>query len=325
MELLGKIAKKIHHCYKINNNNFILLAARSSLMNINLFESIRIFIEIIESGSLSRAAENLQIHRPAVTKALQLLEQHSGTRLLQRTTRRSSLTPDGDAFYRRSKPLLAQADELLESFGAGRAIHGQLRVDMPIAFAALRVIPNLPDFYRQHPEIDIILSSSDRRRDMLREGLDCVLRVGELDDGDYIARKVGNIKITTCASPAWLAQHGTPETLDDLHQHQAINWVNNNSRQIHPWTFTTPEGIAEITLPGKLVVDNSEAYIAAGLAGLGLMQGMTLFLQPYLDRGLLVEVLPEHRSPDRKLSLLYPHRHLSRKVRVFTEWLESLV
>lgn len=294
-------------------------------MQINLFESIRIFIEIVESGSLTQAAENLRVHRPAVTKALQLLEQHSATRLLQRTTRRISLTPDGEAFYRRSKPLLAQADELLESFGADRPIHGQLRIDMPISFAALRVIPNLPDFYRQHPEIDIILSSSDRRRDMLRDGLDCVLRVGKLDDGDYIARKIGNIKITTCASPAWLAQHGTPETLDDLRKHQAINWINNSSRHIQPWTFTTPEGVAEIALPGKLVVDNSEAYIAAGLAGLGLMQGMNLFLQPYLDRGLLVEVLPDYRSPDRKLSLLYPHRHLSRKVRVFTEWLESLV
>lgn len=323
--MLGKIAKKIHHCYKIHNNNFILLVAKTSFMQINLFESIRIFIEIIESGSLTQAAENLQIHRPAVTKALQLLEQHSGTRLLQRTTRRISLTPDGEAFYRQSKPLLVQADELLESFGSGRAIHGQLRVDMPISFAALRVIPNLPDFYRQHPEIDIILSSSDRRRDMLREGLDCVLRVGALDDGDYIARRIGNIKITTCASPAWLAKNGTPATLDDLREHQAINWVNNNSRQIYPWTFTTPEGTAEIKLPGKLVVDNSEAYIAAGLAGLGLMQGMNLFLQPYIDRGLLVEVLPDYRSPDRKLSLLYPHRHLSRKVRVFTEWLESLV
>jgi DNA-binding transcriptional LysR family regulator len=102
--LLGKIAKKIHHCYKINNNHFILLAAKASLMQINLFESIRIFIEIVESGSLTQAAENLQVHRPAVTKALQLLEQHSGTRLLQRTTRRISLTPDGEAFYRRSKP-----------------------------------------------------------------------------------------------------------------------------------------------------------------------------------------------------------------------------
>ncbi|MBT2028899.1 LysR family transcriptional regulator [Enterobacter roggenkampii] len=245
-------------------------------MQINLFESIRIFIEIVDSGSLTQAAENLQVHRPAVTKALQLLEQHSGTRLLQRTTRRISLTPDGEAFYRRSKPLLAQADELLESFGADRPIHGQLRV-------------------------------------------------GELDDGDYIARKIGNIKITTCASPAWLAKHGTPETLEDLRKHQAINWINNSSRHVQPWTFTTPEGVAEIALPGKLVVDNSEAYIAAGLAGLGIMQGMNLFLQPYIDRGLLVEVLPEYRSPDRKLSLLYPHRHLSRKVRVFTEWLESLV
>lgn len=323
--MLGKIAKNIHHCYKINNNHLILLAAKTSLMQINLFESIRIFIEIVESGSLTQAAENLQVHRPAVTKALQLLEQHSGTRLLQRTTRRISLTPDGEAFYRRSKPLLAQADELLESFGTDRAIHGQLRVDMPVSFATLRVIPNLPDFYRQHPGIDIILSSSDRRRDMLRDGLDCVLRVGELEDGDYIARKIGNIKITTCASPAWLAKHGVPETPDDLRKHQAINWINNRSRHIHPWTFTTPEGVAEITLAGKLVVDNSEAYIAAGLAGLGLMQGMNLFLQPYIDRGLLVEVLPGYRSPDRKLSLLYPHRHLSRKVRVFTEWLESLV
>lgn len=294
-------------------------------MQINLFESIRIFIEIVESGSLTQAAENLQIHRPAVTKALQLLEQHSGTRLLQRTTRRIDLTPDGEAFYRRSKPLLAQADALLESFGPDQVLRGQLRVDMPIAFASMVVIPRLPEFYRQHPDIDIMLSSSDRRRDMLRDGLDCVLRVGELDDGDYIARRIGNIRIKTCASPDYLAVHGTPETLDDLQKHRAINWINTNSRQIKPWTFTTPEGTAEMTLPGKLVVDNSQAYIAAGLAGLGVMQGMNLFIQPYLDRGQLVEVLPGCPSPDRKLSILYPHRHLSRKVRVFTEWLESLL
>lgn len=294
-------------------------------MQINLFESIRIFIEIIEAGSFTQAAENLQIHRPAVTKALQLLEQHCGTRLLQRTTRRINLTPDGEAFYRQSKPLLSQADALLESFGTDRALHGQLRVDMPVAFATLLVVPHLPDFYRQHPGVEIILSSSDRRQDMLRDGLDCLLRVGELDDGDYIARKLGSIKMTTCASPAYIASHGAPQTLEDLQEHQAINWVNSSSRQIMPWTFATPEGIAEMTLPGKLVIDNSETYLSAGLAGLGLVQGMNLFLQPYLDRGLLVEVLPDNPSPDRKLSLLYPHRHLSRKVRAFTEWLESLL
>jgi DNA-binding transcriptional LysR family regulator len=294
-------------------------------MQINLFESIRIFIEIVESGSLTRAAENLQIHRPAVTKALQQLEQHSGIRLMQRTTRRINLTPEGEEFYRRSKPLLAQTDDLLESFSADRVLHGQLRVDMPIAFAALLVVPNLPDFYREHPDIEIILSSSDRRRDMLRDGLDCVLRVGELDDGDYIARKMGAIKMTTCASPAYLATQGTPETLEALRQHQAVNWINSSSRQIMPWTFQTPEGPAEISLSGKLVLDNSEAYIAAGLAGLGILQGMNVFLQPYLNSGRLVEVLPDYPVPPRQLSLLYPHRHLSRKVKVFAEWLESLL
>lgn len=294
-------------------------------MQINLFESIRIFIEIVESGSFTQAAENLSIHRPAVTKALQLLERHSGTRLMQRTTRRINLTPDGEEFYRRSKPLLAQADELLESFSSDKVLHGQLRVDMPIALAALLVIPRLPDFYKTYPGIEIILSSSDRRRDMLRDGLDCILRVGELEDGDYIAHRMGDIKMTTCASRGYIALYGKPETLEDLKNHQAINWVNSSSRQIMPWTFATPKGIEEIILPGKLVVDNSEAYVSAGLAGLGLLQGMNVFLKPYLDSGQFVEVLPGYPSPDRNLSLLYPHRHLSRRVRVFTEWLESLL
>ncbi|MBE4964452.1 LysR family transcriptional regulator [Enterobacter cloacae complex sp. P24RS] len=294
-------------------------------MQINLFESIRIFIEIVESGSFTQAAENLGIHRPAVTKALQLLERHSGTRLMQRTTRRINLTPDGEEFYRRSKPLLAQADELLESFSSDKVLHGQLRVDMPIALAALLVIPRLPDFYKTYPGIEIILSSSDRRRDMLRDGLDCILRVGELEDGDYIAHRMGDIKMTTCASRGYIALYGKPETLEDLKNHQAINWVNSSSRQIMPWTFATPKGIEEIILPSKLVVDNSEAYVSAGLAGLGLLQGMNVFLKPYLDSGQFVEVLPSYPSPDRNLSLLYPHRHLSRRVRVFTEWLESLL
>jgi DNA-binding transcriptional LysR family regulator len=294
-------------------------------MQINLFESIRIFIEIVEAGSFTQAAENLRIHRPAVTKALQLLEQHCGTRLMQRTTRRIDLTPDGEAFYRRSKPLLAQADELLESISSERVLHGQLRVDMPIALAALLVIPRLPEFYSKYPDIEIVLSSSDRRRDMLRDGLDCILRVGELDDSDYVPHRMGNIKMTTCASPGYIALHGMPETLENLRDHQAINWVNSNSRRTMPWTFTTPEGPREMTLSGKLVVDNSEAYVAAGLAGLGLVQGMNVFLKPYLDSGQLVEVLPGNPSPDRKLTLLYPHRHLSHKVRVFTEWLERLL
>ena len=294
-------------------------------MQMNLFENIKIFIEIVDSGSFTQAAENLQIHRPAVTKALQQLEQESGVRLLQRTTRRINLTSEGEEFYRRSKPLLAQADDLLESFAPERPLHGQLRVDMPIAFARLIVVPKLPEFYRAHPDLEIILSSSDVRRDMLRDGLDCVLRVGALDDGDYVARPLGNIKMTTCASPEYLAQYGVPKTPDDLQHHQGVNWINTSSRQVMPWCFQLDSATEEIALPGKLILDNSEVYIAAGLAGLGLLQGMNFFLQPYIDNGQLVEVLPDYPSPRRRLSLLYPHRHLSHKVRVFAEWLEGLI
>jgi DNA-binding transcriptional LysR family regulator len=301
------------------------LAEKTLNMQINLFESIKVFIEIIESGSFTRAAENLQIHRPAVTKALQQLEQHCGVRLLQRTTRQIHLTPDGEEFYRRCKPLLAQADDLMESFAPERPLRGQLRIDMPIAFAKLLVVPNLPAFYRQHPEIEIVLSSSDRRRDMLREGLDCVLRIGELADGDYIARNLGSVGMRTCASPAYLAEHGIPGSLDDLQRHQAINWLNNSNHQTMRWVFQTPAGPQEMALPGKLVLDNSETYIAAGLAGLGLLQGMDIFLKPYLDSGHLVEVLPEYPVPPRKLSLIYPHRHLPRKVSIFAEWLATLL
>ena len=276
-------------------------------MQMNLFENIKIFIEIVDAGSFAQAAENLQIHRPAVTKALQQLEQESGVRLLQRTTRRLYLTPEGEEFYRRSKPLLSQADDLLESFAPDRPIRGQLRVDMPIAFARLLVIPHLPDFYQAHPEVEIVLSSSDVRRDMLRDGLDCLLRVGDLEDGDYVAR------------------YGAPATLEDLQSHLAVNWVNSSSRQIMPWRFQTPEGIRQIAIPGKLVLDNSEVFTAAGLAGLGMLQGMRFFLQPYIDSGQLVEVLPDFPAPRRPLSLLYPHRHLSHKVRVFADWLQGLV
>lgn len=294
-------------------------------MQINLFDNIKIFIEIVDSGSFTQAAENLQIHRPAVTKALQQLEQHTGVRLLQRTTRRLYLTPEGEEFYRRSKPLLSQADDLLDSFAPNRPLHGQLRVDMPIAFARQIVVPKLAEFYHSHPELEIVLSSSDIRRDMLRDGLDCVLRMGTLDDGDYVARPLGNITMATCASPEYLAQYGMPSHPDDLQQHQAVNWINNNSRQIMPWRFQTPTGIKEVTIPGKLILDNSEVYIAAGLAGLGLLQGMKFFLQPYIYNGQLVEVLPDFPCPQRQLSLLYPHRHLSHKVRVFAEWLEGLM
>ncbi|MDF3826110.1 MULTISPECIES: LysR family transcriptional regulator [unclassified Pseudocitrobacter] len=294
-------------------------------MQLNLFDNIKIFMEIVDAGSFTQAAENLELHRPAVTKAVQQLETQCGVRLLQRTTRRIALTSEGEEFYRRSKPLLYQADELLASFAPDRPLHGQLRVDMPVAFARQLVVPRLAEFYAEHPDLEIILTGSDVRRDMLREGLDCMLRVGKLDDGDYMARPMGEVRRMTCASPGYLAQYGTPQTLDDLRHHQAVNWIVSNNREIVPWHFTTSQGVEERVLPGRLILDNAEVYISAGLSGLGLLQGMNFFLQPYIDSGQLVEVLPNFPCPSRKLSLIYPHRHLPQKVRVFAQWLETVL
>ncbi|STT72951.1 LysR family transcriptional regulator [Klebsiella pneumoniae] len=179
-------------------------------MQMNLFENIKIFIEIVDAGSFAQAAENLQIHRPAVTKALQQLEQESGVRLLQRTTRRLYLTPEGKSFIVAGKPLLSQADDLLESFAPDRPIRGQLRVDMPIAFARLLVIPHLPDFYQAHPRWRLSSAAPTYAGICLRDGLDCLLRVGDLEDGDYVARSLGEVALTTCASPGYLARYGAP-------------------------------------------------------------------------------------------------------------------
>ncbi len=258
-----------------------------------------------------------------MTKALQQLERESGVRLLQRY-RRLYLTPEGEEFYRRSKPLLSQADDLLESFAPDRRSAASY-ASICQSLCAVAGDPHLADFYQAHPEVEIVLSSSDVRRDMLRDGLDCLLRVGDLEDGDYVARSLGEVALTTCASPAYLARYGAPATLEELQSHLAVNWVNSSSRQIMPWRFQTPEGIRQIAIPGKLVLDNSEVFTAAGLAGLGMLQGMRFFLQPYIDSGQLVEILPDFPAPRRPLSLLYPHRHLSHKVRVFADWLQGLV
>ncbi|QNT78633.1 LysR substrate-binding domain-containing protein [Entomobacter blattae] len=196
------------------------------------------------------------------------------------------------------------------------SLSGQLRVDMPTALATLLVVPHLPSFYTAHPNIEIELSGSDRRRNLLRDGLDCVLRVGALEDSDYIVRNMGNIAMTTCASPEYLARYGMPETLEDLHRHKAVNWINRAKRQVVPWMFQTEERVVELYLKSQLVLDNSEVYVAAGLAGIGILQGLNIFLQPHLESGALVEVLPHNPVPPRQLSLLYPHRNLSQKVRI---------
>lgn len=291
----------------------------------NRLDSMQIFARVAELSSFTRAAEDLGLPKASASTAVQQLESSLGTRLLHRTTRRVELTQDGRAFYERAKDLLADMDELQAMFQHGpQALRGRLRVDMPTGTARNYIIPRLAEFLDSHPELELELSSTDRRVDLIREGFDCVLRVGALGDSNLIARPLGVFNIVSCASPAYLRKHGKPRRLEDLAEHRLIHYVTTFGAK--PDAFEYAEGGVYRTLPmhGALTVNNAEGYEAACLAGLGLIQVPRPGVQHLLDQGLLVEVLPRYRAEPMPVNLLYAaRRNLSRRVQVFMTWIEQ--
>ena len=286
-------------------------------------EGLQIFVRVAELSSFSQAAEQLGLPKARVSTAVQQLESELGTRLLHRTTRRVQLTQDGQAFYERCKDVLADMDELQTMFQQGvQSLRGRLRVDMPTLVARNQIVPRLPEFLAEHPHIDIELSSTDRRVDLVREGFDCVLRVGPLLDSGLVARPLGELQQTNCASPAYLQRHGTPTTLDDLAGHRLIHYVPTLGAKPSGWEYEAQGLTHTVAMAGVLTVNSTEAYQAACLAGLGLIQAPTAGVQPLIEQGLFVEVMPQHRAPSLPISLLYANRrNLPKRVQVFMAWL----
>jgi DNA-binding transcriptional LysR family regulator len=293
----------------------------------NRIEAMHTFLRVAELGSFTRAAETLGLPKASASTAIQQLETALGTRLLHRTTRRVELTQDGRAFYERSKDLLADLDELQSMFQQGPlALRGRLRVDMPVKLARNFVIPRLPEFLSAHPGIEIELSSTDRRVDLVREGFDCVLRVGTLADSSLVARPLGTFRVLTCASPEYLRTHGTPRSLDDLASHRLIHYVPTLGARPDAFEYWDGTAYRTLTMAGAITVNNADAYEAACLAGLGLIQSPIIGLQPLIAQGLLVEVLPELRAEPMPVTLLYAHRrHLPRRVQAFMAWIADVL
>ncbi len=291
----------------------------------NRLEAMQIFARVAELSSFTRAAESLGMPKASASNAVQQLESALGTQLLHRTTRKVQLTQDGQAFYERSKDLLADMDELQSMFQQGeQSLRGRLRVDMPSAMSRKYIMPRLPQFLQAHPQIELELSSTDRRVDLVREGFDCVLRVGALGDVNLIARPLGHLRVGTYASPAYLRSHGTPRTLEDLAGHRLVHYVSTLGAKPDGFEYADPDDASFRSLPmaGALTVNNSEAYEAACLAGLGLIQAPAVGLRHLVEQGLLVEVLPQYRAEPMPVSLLYANRrNLSKRVRVFMDWM----
>lgn len=295
-------------------------------MQFNMLEAMGIYVQVVEQRSFIRAADVLQLHRPAVTRAVQNLEKDLGVKLLHRTTRKVSMTAEGEAFYQRCLSLLRELDDVRSSFSLTQPPRGRLRLDVPITLASAVIIPALSDFQSRYPDIEIVLGVSDRKIDLIAEGVDCVIRLGELEDSCFVARRLGTASMVTCAAPAYLEKYGTPTSIKALSAHRAVNFFSNHSRDIMEWKFTVEGQVMALKMNSSILVDNSEAFLSCGLAGLGILQGLRPSLAPLIEQGRLVEILSDFPPPAKPISVLYPdRRYLSPKVRVFIDWIHEIL
>ncbi|MBB5468023.1 DNA-binding transcriptional LysR family regulator [Paraburkholderia sp. CI2] len=288
------------------------------------FEEMRVFVRIAERQSFTRAADDLQIPRATVTNLMKRLEQRLGARLLERTTRTVRLTPDGEAHYQRCVRLIADMEEAEGAF-SNLAPKGLLRVNVQGTLARHFVVPALPAFLARFPDIELMIGEDDRLVDLVREGIDCVLRAGVLQDSSMVGRRVAQLQQVTVASPAYLAAYGEPADPDALSTHRAVNYVSSATGKPVPLEFRVDGRDAALVLPSAVSVSGAELYTGAALAGLGIVQVPRYRVDGELAAGRLRVILADYPPPPMPVSVLYPqNRQLSSRVRVFAQWLREI-
>ncbi len=290
-------------------------------------QAMRVFARVVEAGTFTRAADSLQLPKGTITKHVQALEARLRVKLLNRTTRRVTVTADGAAYYDRVVRLLADFDDMEASMTNARANpRGRLRVDVGTSVARMLIIPRLAEFHARYPDIQVDLGVSDRIVDLVGDNVDCVIRGGELSDQSLVARRIGNLEFITVASPEYLRRRGTPEhPLDIERTHQSVTYFSPLTGRRYPLEFHRDGEVIEIPGPYQVSVNESNAYVAAVLAGLGIGQLTTFQALPHFERGELVQLLPEWTHPLLPVYVVYPpNRHLSAKVRAFVDWAAEL-
>jgi LysR family transcriptional regulator, regulator for bpeEF and oprC len=297
------------------------------LGHVDRWLAMKVYRRVVEAGGFTRAADSLTMPKASVSTLVQDLEAHLGVRLLNRTTRQVTVTADGAAYYEQCVRLLNDLEEVENSLGNAKAEpRGRLRVDVPGSLGRRIIMPALSDFTRRYPDIQLELGCSDRRVDMLEEGVDCVLRGGKLEDSSFVARHIGLIHFALVATPNYLRRHGEPKTPEDLRSHKVINYFSARSGKMLPWDFMIDGKRVEYDLPGNVSTNDADAYFAAGMAGLGVMQVPTFMVRSAVEAGELNLVMADCLSDTLPLNLLYPQsRHLSTKVRVWVDWVAELL
>ena len=281
---------------------------------------MRLFARIVERRSFTGAANDMEVPRSSATKVIAELESRLGVRLLQRTTRVVRPTLDGEAFYQRCTRIVHDIEDAEGAF-LGAQPKGLLRVEVQGTLARHFLMPGLPSFFERFPDIELSMSESDRWVDLIEEGVDCVLRYGQLRDSDLVARQVAMLTRLTCATPAYLKKFGAPGRIDDLEGHRVVGLRSITTGLVTPLEFQTKEGVRIVNQPGVLTVTGTESYLAGIRLGLGLAQVPHFHVEEDLKRGRLVEILKKTPPPSMPVSLLYPRtRQMSRRTRVFVDW-----
>jgi DNA-binding transcriptional LysR family regulator len=284
------------------------------------FDTMRVFSRVVERRSFTLAAEDLGLPRSTVTDAVKQLEARLGVRLLQRTTRHVSPTLDGAAYHQRCLTLIADLEDAEAAFGGAKP-KGLLRVEAQGTLARHFVLPALPGFLADYPDIELYLSDGDRLVDLIREGIDCVLRAGVPADSDMVARRLTTLDEVTCAAPAYLERHGVPDTVDALDGHRMVGFHSSATGALLPLEFLVDGVLRKLTLPVTVTVNGADNFIAMARLGLGLVQVPRYRIAAELAAGTLVSVLPQCPPTPTPVSLLYPrNRQLSPRVRVFIDW-----
>ncbi|BCM24216.1 LysR family transcriptional regulator [Methyloradius palustris] len=290
------------------------------------FDTMLAFTRVVELASFTKAAHSLNLPKTTVSAQVVALEKRLAVKLLNRTTRHVSVTTDGAAYYERAIRLLNELDDTEASVRQFTTKpKGRLRIDLPASLGRQVVMPAIKEFFDRYPEIELEIGCSDRPVDLLQEGVDCVIRGGELLDQSMVARRIGSIRIVSCATPDYLRKAGIPQTPEDIERHSTINYMSSKTGKIYEFDYSKDGITSLVTGQRSIAINDTDASLAAGLAGVGIMQTASFLVQDLIATGKLEIVLGEYLSEDVPIFVMYPqNRHLSSKVRAFVDWVAEL-
>ncbi len=282
---------------------------------------LSVFTKVVDAGGFSAAARKLNRSKSTVSKLVSRLENRLGARLLNRTTRRLSLTEEGTAFYERSLRILSEIEDA--ELAVGR-LHSQprgtLRINAPMSFGILHVTPALPGFMARYPDLEVDLTLNDRQVDLIEEGFDVAVRITRLADSTLIAKRLASFRQIVCATPGYWRTHGKPARPEDIRDHNCLIYTYRQNQ--NKWPFQTPDGPVTVPIKGSLRANNGDVMRLAALAGTGVYLGPTFIVGDDLRQGRLVSVLDGYAETDRAIYAVYPQNsYLSAKVRVFIDFL----